>query len=99
MLQQCCNETLKSFVKGSWDKFPEEHKRTFKAILKTPSVPVNTLTFDARVDRNKIIACLAALEAVQLIQHEQRGTAKIYDVTDFGFEFAKDKLNVRLEGE
>lgn len=88
-------EVIFSFVKGSWDKFPDEHKRTFLALAKPDMrVPVNTLTFDARLDRNKISASLAALEALQLVQYTPSGPAKIYELTDFGWDFARIKLGV-----
>ena len=88
-------EVVLSFVKGSWDKFPDEHVRTFHALAKPDTrMPVNNLTFDARVDRNKISASLAALEALQLVQYTQSGPAKIYELTDFGWAFATQKLKM-----
>jgi len=90
------NELL-SFAKGSWDLFPDEHKRTFLALAKPDMrVPVSVLTFDARVERNKISASLAALEALQLVNYSQSGPAKIYELTDFGWAFAVQKLNVEI---
>ncbi|MGE4282348.1 MAG: hypothetical protein AB7G87_01365 [Clostridia bacterium] len=87
------SEELLSFVKGSWNNFSDEHKRTFLALAKPDTrMPVNSLTFDARVDRNKINSSLAALEALQLVTFTQSGPAKIYELTDFGWEFGYKKL-------
>lgn len=89
------SEEILSFVKGSWNKFPDEHKKTFEALAKPDTrVPVSTLIFDARVDRNKINVSLAALEALQLIMYTNSGPAKIYELTDFGWEFAQKKLGM-----
>lgn len=91
-------EEIFLFAKGSWDNFPEEHKRVFEALVKSETrVPVNTLTFDARVDRNKINASLAALEALQLVSFTQSGPAKIYELTDFGWTFAQKFTKAKLD--
>lgn len=84
------NEVILSFIKGSWDNFPDEHKRTFRALAKPDTrVPINKLTFATEIDRNKINASVSALEALQLIQVTQSGPAKICELTELGWDFAR----------
>lgn len=93
------DKVILSFVKGSWDKFPDEHKRTFLALAKPDMrIPINKLTFATQIDRNKINASVSALEALQLIQVTQSGPSKICELTDFGWDFAK-LLNIKIEEE
>lgn len=94
-LNECCQNTLTKFVKGSWNAFPEETKKAFKALAKSASpMPVIALTYETRTDRQKTNASLAALEALQLISWTQTGQAKSYQLTDFGNNFAEDVLKL-----
>lgn len=94
------DQLILAFIKGSWDKFPDEHKRTFLALAKEDlRMPINKLTFATEIDRTKINASVSALEALQLIQVSQSGVAKICELSGLGWDFAQIVLKLNVEGE
>ncbi|AFM43573.1 hypothetical protein Desaci_4747 (plasmid) [Desulfosporosinus acidiphilus SJ4] len=94
-LNECCQNNLIRFVKASWLAFPEETKIAFKTLAKATSpMTVISLTFETKKDRQKTNTSLAALEALQLISFTQSGQAKLYQITDFGSDFAENVLKI-----
>lgn len=95
-LNECCENTLNKFVKASYNNFPEETKRTFEALIKSNNpLPVINLTYEAKVDRVRVNASLAALEALQLVTCTVSGVSKLYQTTEFGDEFAENILRIK----
>lgn len=96
--QEEIKEAILNYIKSSWDKtLSEESKSVFLALaVPGKQVPVNTLTFDTRIDRNKIAIHLAALEALQLINQTKSGVSKLCELSDLGWIFAE---NYNLKGE
>jgi len=91
-------EAILNYIKSSWDKILSEETKSVFLALAVPNkqVPVNALSFDTRIDRNKIAISLAALEALQLINQSKAGTSKLCGLTDLGWIFA-DKFNLKGE--
>lgn len=88
------NSILK-FIKSSYDRLPLEHRKTFEVLANSDSsIPINQLTFDVRIDRNKIICCLAALEALMLVDFTRSGPGKLYGITALGQQFAVVMLHL-----
>jgi len=96
--QEEIKEAILKYIKSSWDKtLSEETKIAFLALaVPDKQVPVNTLTFDTRIDRNKISISLAALEALQLISQTKLGVSKFCELTNLGWIFA-EKFNLKGE--
>jgi len=96
--QEEIKDAILNYIKSSWDKtLTEESKKVFLALaVPDKLVPVNALTFDTRIDRNKIAIHLAALEALQLINQTKAGVSKICSLSDLGWIFA-EKFNLKGE--
>jgi len=88
--QEEIKDAILNFIKSSWYKhLSEETKSVFFALaVPDKQVPVNSLSFDTRIDRNKIAISLAALEALQLINQTKSGVSKLCELSNFGWVFA-----------
>ena len=96
LTQEKAEELILDYVKGSWDNYiSDDTKKVFLALaIPNKLVPVNTLTYDTRIDRNKISISLSALEALQLISQTRNGVSKFCELTEFGWIFAQ-KYNIK----
>lgn len=93
-------EVVLAYVKGSWDKNISEESRSVFLALAIPGkqVSVNSLTYDTRINFNKIAISLSALEALQLISQTKSGVSKFCELTEFGWLFS-DKFDLKGENK